>query len=59
MRKGRKMENNNLYVNVNQLFELLECIRQRNPQYWDVIGEVKEVVMDLKWEEIKDEEKRV
>lgn len=53
------MENNNLYVNVNQLFELLECIRQRNPQYWDVIGEVKELVMDLKWEEIKDEEKRV
>lgn len=50
------MENENLYVNVNELFEILDCIKIRNPHYWDIIEEIKETTLDLKWKEISDEE---
>lgn len=50
------MENNNLYVNAGELMELLGCMKQRNLQYHEILTEVEELILDLKWKEIKDEQ---
>lgn len=47
-------ENNNMYVNVTELQELLECIKQENPQHREIINEINELILDLKWREINE-----
>lgn len=51
------MENKNLYVNVSELLELMECIKKSNPQHAEITDEIIELVHDLKWREINEKKK--
>lgn len=52
------MENRNLYVNAIHLLELIDCMKARakTPTEGLVYAEVEDVVMDLPWKEIKEDE---
>lgn len=45
--------NKSLYVNVDDLLVLLECIRRCNPKWAAVIDEIVNIIYDLKWVEVK------
>lgn len=53
------MANKNLYVNVDDLFAVLECIRVKNKgkkvKIDEIIDELVETTHDLDWAEVKDE----
>lgn len=55
------MENNNLYVNVAELLGLLDCIQVAadSIEKSETIQEVINLVHDLRWKEINDEEKEI
>lgn len=50
--------NNNLYVNVGELIDLIDCIEKRNdhPKSTETIQEVVNVMHDLEWVEIEPHE---
>lgn len=49
------MPNNNMYVNANEVLELLECMQEANINnvVVETLHEVQEMILDLKWREIK------
>ena len=51
------MENNNLYVNAEELLELIECmqIATSDCREYRAFEETINIILDLKWIEIKDE----
>ena len=53
----KKIMKNNLYVNVEELLELMECIKKSNPQCAEVVKEIMIVIHDLKWRKIEDEKR--
>lgn len=47
--------NNNMYVNANEVLELLECMQEANMNNTviETLFEVQELILDLEWREIK------
>lgn len=45
-------ENENLYVNVAEVFALIGNIKECNPGHTEILNEIEEVILDLKWREI-------
>lgn len=55
------MENNNLYVNVAHLLGLYECVKLAavDTATIEAIEAAEEIVYDLPWKEIKDENEKI
>lgn len=48
----KPIENENLYVNVAEVFALIDNIKERNAGHTEILNEVEDVILDLKWREI-------
>lgn len=46
-------ENEDLYINVDELHTLLDNIKEMNPKWNECVSEIINLTYDLKWIEIK------
>lgn len=47
-------QNDNLFVNVNEVMDLIECMYQASDNYYEkkAFDEVQNVILDLQWQEV-------
>lgn len=48
-------QNDNLFINVNEVMDLIECMYQSTDNYYEkkAFDEVQNVILDLNWKELK------